>query len=159
MPATMYGDRGLCMRNRSLALVIRDGKILVEKLLGDNRLFFTIPGGGIEEGETPEDAALRELKEECGLEGTIIRKLTEIYRSGGNTECDFEVNVPEDQIPVVGFDPEAPKNEQPIKDVCWLSLAQMSEKDRAFLFSYGLLEIDGFFDEVIKWGDQISYPV
>ena len=146
------------MRNRSLALVIRDGKILVEKLLGDNRLFFTIPGGGIEEGETPEEAALRELKEECGLEGTIIRKLTEIYRLNGNTEYVFEICVPENQIPIVGFDPEAPKHDQPIKDVCWLSLAQMSEKDRAFMFSYGLLEIVGFFEEVLKWGNQISYP-
>lgn len=31
------------------------------------------PGGGVEDGETPEQAALRELEEETGLKGEIIR--------------------------------------------------------------------------------------
>ena len=42
--------------------------------------------------------------------------------------------------------------------MCWLQLDQLSEKDRAFLWSYVLMQIDGFFEEVISWGDQISYP-
>lgn len=146
------------MRCRSLAFVIRDKKILLEKLFYDNRYFYSIPGGGIEECETPEEAVLRELKEECGLEGTVKRKLTEIYRSDGSTEYVFEVNVSDDQTPIVGHDPEEPKNKQPIKDVCWLALDHMTEKDRAFMWSYGLMEIDGFFEEILKWGDQISYP-
>lgn len=146
------------MRNRSIVFVIRDQKILVEKLFVDNRFFYSIPGGGIEEGETPEETALRELKEECGLEGTIKRKLTEIYLSDGSTEYVFEVSVPDDQTPIVGFDPEESEDNQQIKDVCWLALNQMSEKDRAFMWSYGLMRIDGFFEKVIAWGDQISYP-
>ncbi len=31
------------------------------------------PGGGVEDGETPEQAALRELEEETGLKGEIIQ--------------------------------------------------------------------------------------
>ena len=146
------------MRCRSLAFVIRDNKILVEKLFYDNRYFYSIPGGGIEEGETPEKTALRELKEECGLDGTIKRKLTEIFKADGSIEYVFHVSVPEDQTPVVGYDPEEPEDNQPIKDVVWLALDQMSEKDRAFMWSYGLLEIEGFFDEILTWGDRISYP-
>ena len=53
------------LRNRSVVFVIRNKKILMEKLsypsLGD-RVFYSIPGGGIEDGETPEQAAIRELK-------------------------------------------------------------------------------------------------
>lgn len=147
------------MRDRSVVFVVRDKKILMEKLHYDDRYFYSIPGGGIEEGETPEQTALRELKEECGLEGSIKRKLTEVYRRDGSTEYVFEVDVPEEQQPIVGYDPEEVGGEQPIKDVCWLALDEMTEKDRAFLWSYGLMDIEGFFEEVIGWGDRISYPL
>ena len=146
------------MRNRSMAFVIKGKKILFEKLIYKNRTFYSIPGGGIEQGETPEEAALRELKEECGLEGTIVKKLTKLYKSDGSKEYVFQVNVSDDQSAVVGFDPEEPKNNQPIKDVCWITLEQMSERDRAFMWAYGLMEIEGFFDEIVSWGDAVSYP-
>ena len=149
------------LRNRSVVFVIRNKKILMEKLsypsLGD-RVFYSIPGGGIEDGETPEQAAIRELKEECGLDGTIVRKLTELYNND-RTEHVFEVRVPEDQEPITGYDPEEAENEDPpLKEVLWMALDEISEKDRAFLWGYGLIQIDGFYDEVISWGDTISYP-
>lgn len=145
------------MRNRSVAFVIRDHKILMEKLCYGGRTFYSIPGGGIEDGETPEQAVIRELKEECGLDGVIVRKLAENYNHD-RTEHSYEVSVSDDQEPVKGYDPEEPMDEQSIKEVLWMDLRDMSEKDRAFMWSYGLLEIDDFFDEVISWGDEISYP-
>ena len=149
------------MRNRSVVFVIRNKKILMEKLsypsLGD-RVFYSIPGGGIEDGETPEQAAIRELKEECGLDGTIVRKLTELYNND-RTEHVFEVKVPDNQEPITGYDPEEAENEDPpLKEVLWRALDEISEKDRAFLWGYGLIQIEGFYDEVISWGDTISYP-
>ena len=35
-------------RNRSVAIVTRNGKILMEKVFYFGRLFYTVPGGGIE---------------------------------------------------------------------------------------------------------------
>ncbi len=145
------------MRNRSVVFVVRNRKILMEKLCYAGKTFYSIPGGGIEQGETPEQTAIRELKEECGLDGTIIRKLTELYNHD-RTEYVFEVSVPENQKEITGYDPEEPENDQPIKEVLWMALNELSEKDRAFMWRYGLLEIDGFFEEVLSWGDEISYP-
>ena len=67
------------MRDRSVAFVVRDGKILMERLTYGGRTFYSIPGGGIEDGETPEQAAIRELKEECGLDGVIVKPLAVVY--------------------------------------------------------------------------------
>ena len=40
-----------------------------------------------------------------------------------------------------------------------MELSEISEKDRAFLWQYGLMIVDGFFDEIKSWGDTISYPL
>lgn len=147
------------MRHRSMALVIRNQRILMEKLFYGDRYFYSIPGGGIEENETPEEAAIRELKEETGLDGTIVKKLAVTYaRNDGSEEHVFEVGVPDDQEPIIGYDPEEPLDNQPIKEVCWMKLDELSEKDRAFLWFYGLMGVEGYFDEILSWGDEISYP-
>ena len=145
------------MRNRSVVFVIKDKRILMEKLSYGGRTFYSIPGGGIEEGETPEEAAIRELKEECGLDGVIVKKLAELYNHD-RTEYSFEVHVSDNQTAIKGYDPEEPINNQAIKEVLWMDLWQIPEKDRAFLWGYGLLEVEGFFEEVLSWGDTISYP-
>ena len=41
-----------------------------------------IPGGHLEEGERPEEALLRELKEETGLEGTVVSWNKTYYPKG-----------------------------------------------------------------------------
>ena len=62
-------------RNRSQAVVCRDGKLLLVEHRMNGRDFFNLPGGGIEESETPAEAALRELSEEAGVVGRIVRPL------------------------------------------------------------------------------------
>lgn len=147
------------MRNRSMAMVVRDSKILMIHTYRFGRYIYELPGGGIEAGETPEEAALRELQEECGLVGTIVRPLNVLHRMNGNTEYVFLVDVSKEQEATVGFDPEiAEGNEQAIKAVCWKELSELSEKDRAFLWSYGLMDVDPFREVVLSWGDEVSYP-
>ena len=64
------------------AFIVRDGKILLirEHLLK----FWEIPGGGMEEGESVEEALTREILEETGYQITKIghkigEKLTQFY--------------------------------------------------------------------------------
>lgn len=59
-------------------LVVGNNKqqiLLVKRSVDPKIGFWCLPGGYIELGETPEQAALRELKEETGLNGQIHRLL------------------------------------------------------------------------------------
>lgn len=52
------------------AVVIRDGRILLTRRMEGAHLagMWELPGGKVEEGEDPEAAVAREVREECGIE-------------------------------------------------------------------------------------------
>lgn len=52
------------LRERATAVVVRDGRVLLVRGRAEE---FMMPGGGIEPGEAPMAAAVRELREETGL--------------------------------------------------------------------------------------------
>ncbi len=62
---------------RAVAVVERDAKVLVIRRHLDGRDYAVLPGGGIEAGESPAEAALRELREECTLDGQVVELLLE----------------------------------------------------------------------------------
>lgn len=53
------------------------GKFLLMKRSSDKEEYpgyWEFPGGGLEEGETPREGALRELEEETGMKGEILNQ-------------------------------------------------------------------------------------
>ena len=56
---------------RSYGLIIKNKKILVCNENINNFSATKFPGGGVEKNESPEDALIREIKEELSLECTI----------------------------------------------------------------------------------------
>ena len=44
----------------------------------DYQEYYTFPGGGLEENETPQDGVIREIEEEFGIKVKVIKKLYEI---------------------------------------------------------------------------------
>lgn len=60
---------------KAAAIIIRDGKLLVTRSKGKS--IFIAPGGKLEPGETPQQALIRELREEQTIE-VSERELTEV---------------------------------------------------------------------------------
>ena len=67
------------MRIRAGVVLVEDDRVaLIERFRGGNH-YYVFPGGGVDEGETIEEAAIREMEEETGLRVTVRCKLAEIY--------------------------------------------------------------------------------
>jgi mutator protein MutT len=64
---------------RAAAIIIQDNTIALIQRQRDGRLYHVFPGGGIEENETPEQAVIREVKEELGLDVRVERLIAEVH--------------------------------------------------------------------------------
>ena len=81
----------------------------------------------MENGESAEDAILRELLEETGLHGRVIRWLFSIpYRYGPSTT--FLVEIEANAEAVLGIDPEEVNaGYQKLVGIAWKPLSQVQE--------------------------------
>ena len=67
------------MSYRAAIVLVQDDKIALIERHRAGLHYFTFPGGHVDPGETPEQAAVREAKEELGLDVSIHRLLAEIW--------------------------------------------------------------------------------
>ncbi len=67
------------MRTRAGIVLIEDNKVALIERHRAGIDYFVFPGGGVDDGETPEGAAVREAMEELGVEVAVKQKVAEIH--------------------------------------------------------------------------------
>ncbi|MDQ3005723.1 MAG: NUDIX domain-containing protein [Chloroflexota bacterium] len=79
------------MRTRAGIVLIEDNKVALIERHRAGLDYFVFPGGGVDEGETPEQGAIREAMEELGVQVAIKQKVAEIHFGRTSTHIYFLV--------------------------------------------------------------------
>lgn len=70
------------MSTRAVIILIQGGQVALIERHRQGHHYYTFPGGGVDEGETPEQTAVREAREELGLEVVLRKLVAEIWFKG-----------------------------------------------------------------------------
>lgn len=81
----------------SVAIVRRDDLLLIQRNRPPSEGLWTLPGGRLEPGETPEQCATRELREELSLAVYALRPLI-VLRHGAHRLQTFATQIYEGEI-------------------------------------------------------------
>lgn len=84
-------------RRGAYGICLKDGRIAVAQI-GYSKFVYDLPGGGVDEGETPEQAVVREFLEEVGMLVKVDHLVTDIMHyfvhdngTAYNNHCHFYV--------------------------------------------------------------------
>jgi len=80
------------MRTRAGIVLIQGDKVALIERHRAGLDYYVFPGGGVDEGETPEQAAVRETMEELGVEVSIKQKVAEILIGQKSKQVYFLVD-------------------------------------------------------------------
>lgn len=123
------------MRTRAGIILIEDDKVALIERHRAGLDYYVFPGGGVDEGETPQQAAVREAKEELGVDVILKQKVvvihfglsTQIYFLAERIGGEFGTGVGEE---FTDSDPDDP--EEGIYIPVWMPIDEMPRHDKIF---------------------------
>lgn len=118
-------------------LLEKDGKfLLVNARVGAPKGLWNIPAGRVDEGEVVEEAAVREVKEETGLD-VRIEGLVNVFHRPTNNVADKNIIRVNFKMKIIGGDFNYPKDE--IAEAKWLSVKKIQTMEDS-MFASGVKE-------------------
>ena len=111
-----------------------NNRILMVKQEHPERTVWMVPGGGIEEGENSAQAAVREVREETGLEVEILGLIwhVEEVSERGQRFVNFFRAVLRGGKPALGHDPELSESEQVLADLQFMSREEVAGLENVY---------------------------
>ena len=70
------------MRVRAAVVIVENGRVALIERVRDRHTYFKFPGGRVESGESPQQAAVREAHEELGVSVELGDLIFVAYRNG-----------------------------------------------------------------------------
>lgn len=124
----------------SMAVVVADGKLLmIRRSEREGDLLWALPGGAIEAGESPEEAAVRETLEETGLKVEAFRLIGQRVHPKTGRDMSYAA------CTVVGGEAHVADTDE-LDAVAWVTLAEIPN-----LVPYGLFgPVQEYLDEVLS---------
>lgn len=107
------------VRVSAKAVIVREGRLLVTRNVDHEGIFYLLPGGGQEAGESLPAAVQRECREEIGVEVEVhdlllVRdyigrhhEFAEVDQKVHQVELMFRCTLPPDQVPRLGAAPDS----------------------------------------------------
>jgi 8-oxo-dGTP pyrophosphatase MutT (NUDIX family) len=115
------GAAACCLNDQGQILMVLQGKPNEEKK-------WSVPSGGIEPGETPEECCVREVWEETGYKIQVTHKLFE--KRGKSYGLDIEVHY--FAAKVIGGSPSIQDPDRLIHQVAWKSADEIATLNLSF---------------------------
>lgn len=106
-----------------------------------NNIMIECPAGLLDEGESPEECAVRELYEETGYHGTAVRQSSTIFNDPGFSNCTM-------QLVTVHIDLRDKRNQDPKQE--------LDAGEHIEIFTAKLHELDSELHELARQGYAID---
>lgn len=132
-------EQTITQQGISTAIIVDGGKVLmIRRREREGKLLWAFPGGGIEVGESPEQAAVRETAEEVELEVKAVRVLGDRVHPNTGRHMTYVACEPISGTAAIGDADE-------IAEVAWVAHGEIPER-----VPYGLFpQVQTYLDEVL----------